>query len=47
MVIELDDAAASADGDSRALRTVYGQFPTGVMAVCAMHDGDPVGFAVS
>lgn len=47
MVIELDDAAASADGDSQALRGVYGQFPTGVMAVGAMHDGDPVGFAVS
>lgn len=47
MVIELDDAAASAGGDSRALRGVYGQIPTGVMAMCAMHDGDPVGFAVS
>jgi flavin reductase (DIM6/NTAB) family NADH-FMN oxidoreductase RutF len=47
MVIELDDAAAVAGGGSQALRGVYGQFPTGVMAMCAMHDGDPVGFAVS
>jgi flavin reductase (DIM6/NTAB) family NADH-FMN oxidoreductase RutF len=46
-VIELDDAAAVAGADSQALRRVYGQFPTGVMAMCAMHDGDPVGFAVS
>ncbi|GAA2216275.1 flavin reductase family protein [Nonomuraea monospora] len=46
MAIELDDAATSA-ADPTALRGVYGQFPTGVMAMCAMHDGDPVGFAVS
>ncbi|MGH3251148.1 MAG: flavin reductase family protein [Trebonia sp.] len=46
-MIELDDAAALAGGDSKVLRGVYGQFPTGVMAMCAMHDGDPAGFAVS
>ena len=47
-MIELDDAGLpGGDTDIKALRSVYGRFPTGVMAVCAMHEGDPVGFAVS
>jgi len=47
-MIELDNAALPGGGtDVPALRQVYGRFPTGVMAVCAMYDGDPVGFAVS
>jgi flavin reductase (DIM6/NTAB) family NADH-FMN oxidoreductase RutF len=46
MTIELDDAATLA-ADPTALRGVYGHFPTGVMAMCAMHDGGPAGFAVS
>ncbi|MCD5422439.1 flavin reductase family protein [Rhodococcus pyridinivorans] len=33
--------------DVAILRQVYGQFPTGVTALCALDDGVPVGFAVS
>ena len=33
--------------DTQALRGVYARFPTGVMAVCALRDGDPIGFAAS
>jgi len=33
--------------DPRALRGVYGRFPTGVMAVAAIHEGRPAGFAAS
>jgi flavin reductase (DIM6/NTAB) family NADH-FMN oxidoreductase RutF len=33
--------------DSRELRTAYGHFPTGVVAVCAEVEGAPVGMAVS
>jgi len=33
--------------DSRALRAVYGAFPTGVTAVAALVDGRPVGMAAS
>ena len=36
-----------ADIDPRVLRNVYGQFPSGVAAVCAAIDGVPVGMAVS
>jgi flavin reductase (DIM6/NTAB) family NADH-FMN oxidoreductase RutF len=47
-MIELQDAdQRPGQTDTEALRRVYGRFPTGVMAVCAMHDGDPVGFAAS
>lgn len=30
-----------------ALRAIYGTFPSGVTAVCALRDGSPVGFAAS
>lgn len=33
--------------DSRELRRVYGCHPSGVTAVCAMVDGEPVGMAAS
>ncbi|GAA3446326.1 MULTISPECIES: flavin reductase family protein [Streptosporangiaceae] len=33
--------------DGRLLRTAFGKFPTGVVAVCAMHGTEPVGMAVS
>jgi flavin reductase (DIM6/NTAB) family NADH-FMN oxidoreductase RutF len=47
-MIELRDAGQHPGRtDTDALRRVYGRFPTGVMAVCAMRDGDPVGFAAS
>ncbi|HTF47181.1 MAG TPA: flavin reductase family protein [Pseudonocardia sp.] len=36
-----------ADIDPRVLRDIYGQFPSGVAAVCALVDGSPVGMAVS
>ena len=35
------------DIDPRVLRNAYGQFPSGVVAVCAAIDGVPVGMAVS
>jgi flavin reductase (DIM6/NTAB) family NADH-FMN oxidoreductase RutF len=47
-MFELDDVGLpNGKTDVPALRHVYGRFPTGVMAVCAMYEGDPVGFAVS
>lgn len=33
--------------DARGLRGVYARFPTGVMAICAMYAGEPVGFVAS
>ncbi|GAA4489707.1 flavin reductase family protein [Rhodococcus olei] len=33
--------------DQHALRSFYGQMPSGVLALAAMVDGAPVGFAVS
>jgi flavin reductase (DIM6/NTAB) family NADH-FMN oxidoreductase RutF len=33
--------------DSRTLRNAFGCFPTGVTAICAMIDGQPVGMAAS
>jgi flavin reductase (DIM6/NTAB) family NADH-FMN oxidoreductase RutF len=33
--------------DSRTLRNAFGCFPTGVTAICAMIDGEPVGMAAS
>ena len=33
--------------DSRTLRNAFGCFPSGVTAICAMIDGDPVGMAAS
>jgi flavin reductase (DIM6/NTAB) family NADH-FMN oxidoreductase RutF len=33
--------------DSQTLRNAFGCFPTGVTAICAMIDGDPVGMAAS
>lgn len=48
MSIELEPAAG-ADGtvDNQRLRRVYGRFPTGVTALCALEDGTPVGLAAS
>lgn len=42
-MIELD--AVSADGSQ--LRRTFGCFPSGVTAVCALIDGEPVGLAAS
>lgn len=33
--------------DGKQLRSAYGAFPSGVVAVCAQVDGEPVGMAVS
>lgn len=33
--------------DSRMLRNAFGCFPSGVTAICAMFDGEPVGMAAS
>jgi flavin reductase (DIM6/NTAB) family NADH-FMN oxidoreductase RutF len=33
--------------DPSGLRRAYGTFPSGVTAVCAMREGEPVGFAAS
>jgi flavin reductase (DIM6/NTAB) family NADH-FMN oxidoreductase RutF len=33
--------------DTRTLRDAFGCFPTGVTAICAMIDGEPVGMAAS
>jgi len=33
--------------DSRELRNAYGHFPTGVTALCALYEGQPVGMAAS
>jgi len=33
--------------DSRTLRNAFGCFPSGVTAICAMIDGEPVGMAAS
>ena len=35
------------NGDPAQLRRAYGCFPSGVTAVCALHDGIPVGIAAS
>ncbi|GHF35884.1 flavin reductase (DIM6/NTAB) family NADH-FMN oxidoreductase RutF [Amycolatopsis bartoniae] len=35
------------DGDPRVLRQAFGSFPSGVIAVCALHQGAPAGMAVS
>jgi len=47
-MIEISDVRG-ADGvvDVAALRRVYGRFPTGVMAVAALEDGEPIGIAAS
>jgi flavin reductase (DIM6/NTAB) family NADH-FMN oxidoreductase RutF len=42
-MIELEEVT----GDPARLRQVYGCFPSGVAAVCAMDDGVPVGMAAS
>jgi flavin reductase (DIM6/NTAB) family NADH-FMN oxidoreductase RutF len=31
------------EGDTSRLRKLYGRYPTGVAAVCALRDGEPVG----
>ena len=41
--IPLTDTGAIAD--SRTLRNAFGCFPSGVTAICAMIDGEPVGMA--
>jgi flavin reductase (DIM6/NTAB) family NADH-FMN oxidoreductase RutF len=47
-MIELDDAGPTGEHtNTEALRCSYERFPTGVMAMCAMYDGDPIGLAVS
>lgn len=33
--------------DERALRRVFGRFPTGVVSICALDDGQPIGIAAS
>lgn len=38
---------AGASFDSRTLRNAFGCFPSGVTAICAMIDGEPVGMAAS
>jgi flavin reductase (DIM6/NTAB) family NADH-FMN oxidoreductase RutF len=43
---EMDKIAAGAEA-SKALRQLYGCFPTGVTALCALHDGAPLGLALS
>jgi flavin reductase (DIM6/NTAB) family NADH-FMN oxidoreductase RutF len=47
-MIGFEDATGP-DGsvDTTALRKVYGRFPTGVTAICALDDEVPVGFAAS
>lgn len=35
------------DGDIAQLRRAFGCFPSGVTAVCAVVDGEPVGMAAS
>jgi flavin reductase (DIM6/NTAB) family NADH-FMN oxidoreductase RutF len=40
-------SAANKILDSRELRNAYGHFPTGVTALCALHEGRPVGMAAS
>lgn len=48
MTTSIDLLSPSASGpETEGLRGVYGRFPTGVMAICAMHEDDPVGFAAS
>ena len=39
--------AARKISDSRELRNAYGHFPTGVTALCALYEGQPVGMAAS
>ncbi|MET8944153.1 flavin reductase family protein [Streptomyces sp. NPDC004542] len=33
--------------DQRTLRTLFGRFPSGIVAICAHVDGEPVGMAAS
>ena len=42
-MIQLQPLAA----DTRALRTLFSYFPSGVVAVCSVIDGEPVGMAAS
>ncbi len=47
-MLDLDHAGPpGGPTDTMSLRQVYGRFPTGVVAICALHGGDPVGLAVS
>ena len=41
------DTALSDELDARALRTAFGRFPSGVVAVCALVDGKPAGLTAS
>lgn len=43
----MTDACVETPLDDRLLRTAFGKFPTGVVAVCAMRGTEPVGMAVS
>lgn len=46
MVLHLADLSDNLT-DPRTLRTAYGSFPSGVVAVCRLLDGEPVGLAAS
>lgn len=43
---EMDKISTGAEA-SKALRQLYGRFPTGVTALCALRDGVPLGLALS
>ncbi|EFV11874.1 flavin reductase family protein [Segniliparus rugosus] len=46
MVLRLADLSDDL-ADPRALREAYSSFPSGVVAVCCLQDGEPVGLAAS
>lgn len=39
--------SGDADADSARLRRLYGRYPTGVAAICALEDGKPVGIVAT
>lgn len=45
--LELEDLDSDPAMRMAALRAAYGRFPTGVIAVCALRDDQPVGIAAS
>lgn len=47
MTGDVELAPVSGEDGSRALRTSFGRFPSGVVALCAVVDGAPVGMAAS
>ncbi|NGP07405.1 flavin reductase family protein [Rhodococcus sp. 14C212] len=46
-MLQLDALGSDPATRTAALRTAYGCFPTGVTAICAVRDHQPVGIAVS